>query len=77
MTMNGSYGSGIETFTKQVRGAWYVGRRAGISYAPRTMDHAPQFIDNPDKTIRIPILAVGLIAKIMSSNDFRELHDQY
>ncbi len=41
------------------------------------MDHAPQFIDNPDKTIRIPILAVGLIAKIMSSNDFRELHDQY
>ncbi len=70
MTMNGSYGSGIETFTKQVRGAWYVGRRAGIS-------HARQFIDNPDKTIRIPILAVGLIAKIMSSNDFRELHDQY
>jgi len=41
------------------------------------MDHARQFIDNPDKTIRIPILAVGLIAKVMSSNDFRELYDQY
>ena len=77
MTTNGSYGSGIETFTKQVRGAWCVVRGTSRWHFPRTMDHARQFIDNPDKTIRIPILAVGLIAKVMSSNDFRELYDQY
>ena len=53
-----------------VRGTWDV----ALAFPTH---HARQFIDNPDKTIRIPILAVGLIAKIMSSNDFRELHDQY
>ena len=58
-----------------VRGTWDVALAFPTHHAP--MDHARQFIDNPDKTIRIPILAVGLIAKIMSSNDFRELHDQY
>ena len=60
-----------------VHGAWYVGRRAGISHAPRTMDHARQFIDNPDKTIRIPTWAVDLRAKYMSVKDFRECHDRH
>jgi len=30
------------------------------------------FIDNPDKTIRIPSYAVVLIAKTISGKDFRE-----
>ena len=34
-------------------------------------------VDNPDKTIRIPIATVDLFAKTMSGNDFRELDDQH
>ena len=48
---------------------------SGIGIATST--EQLRFIDNPDKTIRIPILGRLTSVKLMSLNDFRELHDEY